>query len=166
MPGDLHSRRTRRALLVLAIAPLALGACMERENDADDDAPPRRAITLASRTDSLPFSNAVLVGNTLYLSGTLGLDPATGQPPAEVETEVRLLLDNFKAVLAEAGMTMDDLVSVTVYCPDLSLYDRFNAVYRTYFSGGFPARAFIGSGPLLRGARFELQAIAARASGS
>ena len=57
---------------------------------------------------------------------------------------------------------MDDLVSIQIFCPDLSLYERFNAVYRTYFDDHFPARAFIGSGPLLRGARFEINGIAAR----
>ena len=71
-------------------------------------------------------------------------------------------MESFKATLAAAGMTMDDLVSVTVYCPDLTLYDAFNAVYRTYFEGDFPARAFIGSGPLLFGMRFEMQGIAVR----
>jgi 2-iminobutanoate/2-iminopropanoate deaminase len=56
-------------------------------------------------------------------------------------------------------MTMDDLVFVQVYCTDVKLYDTFNAVYRTYFKR-FPARAFLGSGPLLGGARFEIQGIA------
>jgi enamine deaminase RidA (YjgF/YER057c/UK114 family) len=57
-------------------------------------------------------------------------------------------------------MTMDDLVTVQVFCPDLSLYDKFNAIYRTYFSKNFPARAFLGSGPLLRGGHFEIVGIA------
>jgi enamine deaminase RidA (YjgF/YER057c/UK114 family) len=57
---------------------------------------------------------------------------------------------------------MDDLVSVQIFCPDLSLYEKFNEVYRTYFTKDFPARAFIGSGPLLRGGRFEAQGTAIR----
>jgi enamine deaminase RidA (YjgF/YER057c/UK114 family) len=57
---------------------------------------------------------------------------------------------------------MDDLVWVQVFCPDLALYDEFNAVYRTYFERGFPARSFIGSGPLLFGSRFEINAIAVK----
>ncbi len=122
----------------------------------------RRVINLPGRTDALPFSNAVLAGDTLYLSGTIGIDPATGRPPANIEDEARLVLDNLKRVLEAAGMRMEDLVSVTVYCPDLSLYDRFNAVYRTYFTKELPARAFIGSGPLLRGGHFEVQGIAVR----
>ena len=72
------------------------------------------------------------------------------------------MLDQIAAVLAEAGMTMDDLVSVQVFCSDVALYDDFNAVYRTYFTGDPPARAFLGSGTLLRGARFEVMGIAVR----
>jgi reactive intermediate/imine deaminase len=138
------------------LAGLALSGCTR-------DAPAARlAINVAGRSDDLPYSNAVLVGNTLYLAGRIGVDPATGQPPAEIEAEIRLALDGIRAVLSEAGMTMDDLVTVQVFCPDLTLYDRFNAVYRTYFSQSFPARAFIGSGPLLRGGHFEIQGIAVR----
>jgi 2-iminobutanoate/2-iminopropanoate deaminase len=72
------------------------------------------------------------------------------------------LLDGFKATLGQAGMTMDNLVTVTIYCPDLALYDKFNGVYRSYFGKDFPARAFIGSGPLLRNAHFEMQGIAVK----
>lgn len=71
-------------------------------------------------------------------------------------------MENFKRTLELADMTLDDLVSVTVYSPDLSLYSDFNEVYRSYFDDKFPARAFIGSGPLLFGMRFEMQAIAVR----
>ena len=59
-------------------------------------------------------------------------------------------------------MTMDDLVSVTIYCSDVSHYSAFNSVYRTYFTGNYPARAFIGSGNLLFDARFEMQGIASK----
>jgi reactive intermediate/imine deaminase len=121
-----------------------------------------RYIVLPGRADKLPFSDGVLVGDTLYLAGRIGIDPETGKPPEDVEKEIRLLLDGMKATLKETGMTMDDLVSVQVFCPDLSLYEKFNEIYRTYFSKNFPARAFIGSGPLLRGGRFEAQGIAVR----
>ncbi|HZQ91894.1 MAG TPA: RidA family protein [Terriglobales bacterium] len=126
------------------------------------DAPRRQVINLANRRPNLPFSDAVMVGDTLYLSGRIGIDPKTNLPPAGIEQEARLLLDGFKAVLAEAGMTMDDLVSVQVCCPDVSLFDRWNAVYKTYFKGDLPARAFLGSGPLLFGAHFEMMGIAVK----
>ena len=122
----------------------------------------RRHIVLPSRTDTLPFSDGVLVGDTLYLAGRIGIDPQTGKPPEDIEKEIRLLLDGMKATLKEAEMTMDDLVSVQIFCPDLSFYEKFNEIYRTYFTKNFPARAFIGSGPLLRGGHFEAQGIAIR----
>lgn len=106
-----------------------------------------------------PFSGAVLAGNTLYISGTLGLD-ADGEVPAVVDVEARNVLNNIRGQLQDAGMTMDDLVLVQVYCSDVAFYDTFNEVYRTYFSAEFPARAFLGSGTLLRGARFEVMGIA------
>jgi enamine deaminase RidA (YjgF/YER057c/UK114 family) len=114
----------------------------------------------------LPFSDAVLAGDTLYVSGHIGVDMKTRKPPERLEDEVRLLMDGIKASLTQAGMTMDDLVSVTIYCPEMALFERFNAVYRTYFTPGrYPARAFLGSGPLIWGAHFEITAIAVRAAG-
>ena len=123
-----------------------------------------RHVRLKSRDakDERPFSDAVRVGQTLYLAGRIGLDPATNKPPADAAAEVRTVMDQIKAVLVQEGMTMDDLVTVTVYCTDLGLYGTFNDVYRTYFTKGFPARAFIGSGPLLAGGRFEVQGIAVK----
>lgn len=113
-----------------------------------------------NKTDP-PFSGAVKVGDTLYLSGQLGLGPDR-KPPKEVSEEAKLVMDAVKKQLADAGMTMDDLVSVQIHCSDVSLYDAFNAVYRTYFTKEFPARAFLGSGPLLFGARFEVVGIAVK----
>ena len=109
-----------------------------------------------------PYSDGVLVGDTLYVAGHIGLDPKTGKPPSDVEQEVRLLLDDIKATLAQGGMTMDDMVMVQVHCPDLSLYDKFNGIYRTYFSKDLPARAFLGSGPLLFGGHFEMMGVAVK----
>jgi 2-iminobutanoate/2-iminopropanoate deaminase len=145
---------------LLAAAGLALATTVAVVHAAG---PSRRYVNLPSRTSQAPFSDGVLVGDTLYLAGRLGLDPATGKPPAEPDQEARLILDGMKAVLAEAGMTMEDLVSVQIFCPDVSLYATFNQVYGSYFATKeFPARAFVGSGPLLFGARFEVQGIAVR----
>jgi enamine deaminase RidA (YjgF/YER057c/UK114 family) len=121
-----------------------------------------RFINVPGRTDNNPYSNAVLVGDTLYLAGDIGIDPTTGAPPPKIEDEVRLVMDNMKARLEMVGMSMDDLVMVEVHCPDLSLYDQFNDVYRTYFTDHFPARAFLGSGPLLVGGHFEVTGVAVR----
>jgi 2-iminobutanoate/2-iminopropanoate deaminase len=66
--------------------------------------------------------------------------------------------------LEKGGVGMDDLVSVTIYCTDLSLYDKFNAAYRSYFHQHFPARAFIGASKLVRGAHFEIAGVAVKPS--
>ena len=130
---------------------------------ADDTRTERRTFSLP-QTEKLgiPISDAVLVGNTLYLSGNGGIDLATMEVPEDPKDEARLLMENVRATLALADMTLEDLVSVTIYCPDLSLFGQFNEVYRSYFDGDYPARAFVGSGELLFGMRFEIQAIAVR----
>ncbi len=120
----------------------------------------RRVINMPNRMVQAPFSDAVMIDDTLYLAGALGIDPKTGKPPEKPEDEARMMLDGYKAVLAEAGMTMDDLVTVQVFCTDLSLYNTFNNVYKTYFTKEYPARAFVGVASLMREGRFEIQAVA------
>jgi len=150
----------RRALWTAGafLAGLALGAGLAGVKAA----PVRKHVNLPGRAVAAPFSDAVLAGDTLYLAGRIGFVPGTRDIPATAEEEARNVLDQFKAVLAEAGMTMDDLVSVQVFCSDVKLFDTWNKVYPTYFGKELPARAFIGSGPLLFGARFEMQGVAVR----
>ena len=109
---------------------------------------------------NLPYSDAVWSGNTLYVAGHIGADPTTHKAPQDPALEAKLVLDAVKATVEGAGLSMDDLVSVTVYCTDLNLYDTFNAVYKSYFHANYPARAFVGIAQLLRGAHFEVQGIA------
>ncbi len=111
--------------------------------------------------NGLPFSGAVQTGDTLYVAGHIGVTEDR-KVPADVSDEARLMMDQFQATMTKAGYTMDDLVSVTVYCSDVAHYAAFNAVYKEYFKQTFPARAFIGSGPLLFNARFEMQGIAVK----
>jgi 2-iminobutanoate/2-iminopropanoate deaminase len=114
-----------------------------------------------AKSTAAPFSGGVLIGDTFYLSGTLGLE-GNQQVPASAETEATNVLNTIQKTLAEAGMTMDDLVTVQVFCSDVSNYDAFNKIYRGFFKQEFPARAFLGSGKLLFGARFEVQGIAVK----
>ena len=137
---------------VLAVRPLI----------AEQSSTSSQIINLPGRSVAAPFSDAVLAGNTLYLAGRLGLDPETQRPPATAEQEARNVLDGIQAVLSEADMTMNDLVSVQVFCSDVSMYGDFNQVYREYLDDEPPARAFIGSGTLLFGARFEVVGIAVK----
>jgi reactive intermediate/imine deaminase len=152
----------RRAILVAGAFAAGAGVGTLLGGTAAKAAPARRYINLPGRAVSAPFSDAVQVGDTVYLAGRIGFKPGTREVPATAEEEARNLLDQYKAVLAEAGLTMDDLVSVQVFCSDVKLFDTWNKVYPTYFGKDLPARAFIGSGPLLFGARFEMQAIAVK----
>ena len=111
----------------------------------------------------LPFSDAALIGDTLYISGRGGLILGTRTVPEDPREETKLLMEDFKSILERAEMTMEDLGYITTYCPDLTLYQDFNNGYREYFNEGFPPRAFIGSGPLLLGMRFDMQGIAVKA---
>lgn len=148
---------TNRALAAIALFTFAsLAAADSAAQEA------RRYINPRSAADAnaSPYSGAVLVGNTLYLSGTIGLEE--GQVPDTPEAEARLVLNNIRRTLEAADMTMDDLVFVQVFCSDVAHYDAFNSVYRTFFTNEFPARAFIGAGTLLVNARFEVQGIAVK----
>jgi enamine deaminase RidA (YjgF/YER057c/UK114 family) len=122
----------------------------------------RRYVIKPDRKGDWPFSDGVWVGSTFYLSGHLGMDPETRKPPVDAGQEARLMLDAMKATLKAAGLEMKHLVYVQIFCSDVSLFSAFNIIYREYFGKDFPARAFIGSGPLLFGARFEMQAIASK----
>jgi 2-iminobutanoate/2-iminopropanoate deaminase len=149
------SRHSLPTILVLAAALVPPVAGAGPRSYIDHKVPPG--------SPQLPFSDAVLAGDTLYVAGHLGIDPHTGSAPTDPAAEAHLVMDAVKRTVESAGLTVDDLVSVTIYCTDLQLYDTFNAVYRTYFHGPhYPARAFIGSDKLLRGAHFEVQGVATR----
>lgn len=109
-----------------------------------------------------PFSQAVRVDNLLFLSGQIGIDPATGKlAPGGIGAEARQTMQNINDLLQEHGHSMDDLVKCTVMLVDIEEWGAFNEVYRTFFSGRFPARsAFAGSG-LALGSRVEVECIAA-----
>jgi 2-iminobutanoate/2-iminopropanoate deaminase len=151
----------RMISLALCLAVLVAVSGHAAEPERSYVAPPKVGANPAP-----PFSNGVMVGETFYVAGHIGIDAATGQAASNVETEAHLVMDAVKHTVEQAGMTMDDLVSVTVYCTDLDLYDKFNAVYRTYFRGQFPARAFIGVNKLVRGARFEVAGVAVKPAGA
>jgi 2-iminobutanoate/2-iminopropanoate deaminase len=122
----------------------------------------RQFIATPGSFGDMPFSNAVVTSNTLYLSGHIGFEAGSMKVPEDPEREAQLLLEGIRDTLTRANFTLQDVVSLTIYCSDLSLFAAFNKVYRTFFRSPFPARAFIGSGPLLMGARFEIQGIAVK----
>lgn len=101
----------------------------------------KTSVNLSNPPGPLPFSDGIMVGDSLYLSGRIGIDPLTGLAPEDVGQELKFLFDGFDAVLAQAGTSMDNLVWVQVFSPDISLWDQFNAEYVKRFSQALPARA-------------------------
>lgn len=110
-----------------------------------------------------PYSQAVASGDLVFLSGQIGLDPASGQLVAGgTEAETERVLANLDAVLAAAGLTFDHIVRTTIYLVDLGDFAKVNELYGKRFSAPYPARATVGVAALPRGARVEIDAIAKR----
>ena len=126
--------------------------------------PGRRVIQPAKFPNTgLPYSPGILAGDTLYLAGQLGRDPATAKlVPGGIEGETRQTLTNLREVLREAGMDFGDVVSVTAYLVDFKEFDAYNKVYREFFPKDPPARATVGVAALNPGGRIELQMIAVK----
>lgn len=108
-----------------------------------------------------PYSQAVKAGSTLYLSGQLGMNPATGElVSADVREQTAQALKNMKAVLAAAGATPENVVKTTVFLVDMADFQAVNAVYAETFSTDAPARSCVAVAALPKGARVEVEAIA------
>ena len=105
------------------------------------------------------YSQAIRCGDTVYLSGQIGLDPATMQLVDGIEAQIHRVLQNLKAVATEAGGSLDHAAKLTVYLADLSHFARVNEIMSTYFRQPYPARAAIGVASLPRGALIEIDAV-------
>lgn len=109
-----------------------------------------------------PYSQAIRAGNTVYVSGEIAIDPKTNQviANATIEEQTRRALENIGAILAAAGLSMEDIVSTTVYLTDVNEFDRMNQVYATFFKSAPPARATVQVARLARDVKVEISAIA------
>jgi len=105
------------------------------------------------------YSQSVRAGNTLYLSGQIGLDPATGRLVDGIENQIPRVFENLKAVAEAAGGSLADAVKLTVYLTDLAHFSRVNEIMSAYFEQPYPARAAVGVAALPRGALIEADAI-------
>jgi len=115
-------------------------------------------------TESAPaaigtYSQAVRAGQTVYLSGQIGLDPATGQLVEGIEAQIHRVFRNLKAVAQASGGSLGDVVKLTVYLTDLAHFSKVNEIMATYFATPYPARAAVGVAALPRGALVEADAI-------
>ncbi len=105
------------------------------------------------------YSQAVRCGDTVYLSGQIGLDPATMQLVDGIEAQIHRVFQNLKAVATAAGGSLDHAVKLTVFLTDLSHFARVNEIMSTYFTQPYPARSAVGVASLPRGALIEADAI-------
>lgn len=110
-----------------------------------------------------PYSQAIAAGATLYVSGQLPIDAATGLMAEAIEAQTRRALENISAILSEAGYALSDVVKITVLLQDIGDFAAMNGVYATYFTGVLPARVCYEVARLPMGARVEIDAIAVKA---
>ncbi len=110
-----------------------------------------------------PYSQAVQAGNTIYVSGQLPIDPATGEfAGKDIASQTRQALTNVRSILAEAGYSMSDVVKTTVLLADIAEFADMNAVYAEFFTEPFPARAAFQVAAVPKGAKVEIEAIAVK----
>jgi 2-iminobutanoate/2-iminopropanoate deaminase len=150
-------------LLALAVGALAASAGTALTQPSPQT--PREAVSTREAPEAIgPYSQAIRAGNTLYLAGQIAIDPATNRliEDASIEAQTRRVLDNLKAVLAAAGMGMENVVSTTAFMTDLGEFGRMNEVYATYFRTAPPARATVQAARLPRDVKVEIAAIAVR----
>ena len=108
-----------------------------------------------------PYSHAVVAGNLMFLSGQIAINPETGEMPAGVQAQTAKAIANIKAILAEKGATLDNVVKTTVYLAEMSLFGEMNEIYAQHFSEPFPARSAIAVKELPKRALVEIEVIAA-----
>ncbi len=109
-----------------------------------------------------PYSQAISVGNMLFISGQIPVNPATGEIPEGITAQTKQSIANIKAILNEAGMTMDNVVKTTVFLADMSLFGPMNEVYAENFTAPFPARSAVAVKELPKQVLVEIETIASK----
>ena len=109
-----------------------------------------------------PYSQALDLGNMVFVSGQLPVDPATGVMPEAVEEQAKQSLANIKAILAEAGLGMENVVKTVIFLSDIQDFAAVNAVYAEAFAQPYPARSCVQVAAIPKGAKLEIECIAVR----
>lgn len=157
----------RVGLTALIAGVIAIGSAPARADDGGDGDGAENAGKVVISTTLAPaaigpYSQAIRVGKTVYLSGQIAIDPTTNQfmTGASIQDQTQRALENLAAVLTAAGLTLDNVVSTTVYLQDLNDFANMNQVYSTFFKNSPPARSTIQVAGIPRGAKVEISAIA------
>lgn len=109
-----------------------------------------------------PYSQALDTGNMLFISGQIPINPETGVMPETVEEQAKQVLTNIKNILAEAGLTMANVVKTSVFLSDLSDFAKVNEVYASFFAEPYPARSCVQVAAIPKGAKVEIETIAVK----
>lgn len=121
-----------------------------------------RAVSLNKSTNRAPYSDGIVVGNTLYVAGLQGSDPNGKFPPGGFAPQARAVLQNIERVVTQAGFRMKDVVSVNVYLTDIHDFAAMNGIYKAFFPDPKPTRTTVQVAALSKGALIEISAIAVR----
>lgn len=163
--------------VMVSAAPIALAQQMTRQATAigeaeqpqpaarDDDGSWKSVVATPDAPDALgPYSQAIRVDDLVFLGGQLAIDPITNElnPSAPIEEQTALVLNHLRTVLEADGLTLNHVVSTTIYMTDLEEFDRMDTVYATYFMDKPPARTTVGVSRLPNDAAIEISAIAIR----
>ena len=153
-------------LLTGALAACAAGCSATGAKDAagSDAEIEKNTIVADDAPEALgPYSHARTVGNMVYLSGQIGLDPKTGELAEGIEAQTKQAMDNIGAVLSSAGLDYSDILKTTVYVADLADFTTVNEIYGSYFGEGpYPARSCVQVAALPKGALVEIEATASK----
>jgi reactive intermediate/imine deaminase len=148
--------------IAATVAALGMSVAAFSPAAADDKVPVEFLNSGKILPATLPFSEAVRVGNLLFISGQIGITPGSMKlVPGGIEEQSRQTMQNIKGSLEAHGYSMKQLVKCTVMLADMSEWDAFNDVYKTFFQGKYPARSAMGVNGLALGARVEVECIAA-----
>jgi 2-iminobutanoate/2-iminopropanoate deaminase len=159
--------RARRGFAALIAAAIAIGSAAARADDGSDgdgaENPGKVVISTTLAPAAIgPYSQAIRVGKTVYLSGEIAIDPTTNlfMTGASIQDQTQRVMENLAGVLTAAGLTLDNVVSTTVYLQDLSDFANMNQVYATFFKNSPPARSTIQVAGIPKSAKVEISAIA------
>ena len=149
-------------LAILAASLTTLAACETLPSAAPESSELRHYVKDAYKDAGFPFSSAVEADGWVFLAGELGTTPEAGLVEGGIEPETRQTMDNIQATLAANDLSWGNVVKCTVFLADIAEWPAFNEVYKTYFTGNYPARSALGANGLALGARVEIECIAKR----
>ena len=150
-----------KQFLILFVCATITAGCEMRGDDITEHEHALDVSYAANVTEGLPFSDAVRVGNTLYLSGSIGVLPGTLElVEGGITAETRQSMDNIRATLEKYGSSMEEIVKCTIMMDDIGEWSTMNEVYVTYFPNHKPARSAFGADGLALDARVEIECIA------